>query len=368
MTLPQRVPFADLAWQWAQIRAEAMPELGRLFESSAFCLGPWVAKFEASVAAYLGVPHAVAVSSGTAAIHLAVLAAGIGAGDEVLVPAHTFVGTVWGVIYVGAKPIFCDVEPETGLIDPQDAARRMGPKVKAIIPVHLYGQPAPMAEVKAFARDHRLIVIEDVAQAIAARYGAQMLGSIGDFGCFSFYPGKNLGGAGEGGLVTTWDAAHAAKLRALRDHGQTERYHHAMIGFNYRMDGIQGLVLGAKLPHIEAWTAERKRLALRYHEGLESLPLRLPKTVNGDHVYHLYVVRTPERDALRTHLDACGVQTGLHYPIPLHRQPALRAYADGEFPAADAFAASGLSLPLYNGMRDDQQDHVVSSIRAFFRA
>lgn len=365
---PERVPFADLSWQWAQIRDAARPEIERLFERSAFCLGPWVSAFEAAVANYLDVPHAVAVSSGTAALHLAVLSAGIGPGDQVLVPAHTFIGSVWGLIYAGATPLFCDVDPQTGIIDLADAKRRLTPRVKAIIPVHLYGQPAPMTEVLAFARDHGLCVIEDVAQAFAARCDGKPLGGFGEFGCFSFYPGKNLGGAGEGGLVVTSRDHHAARLRALRDHGQSERYHHAMIGFNYRMDGLQGLVLGEKLKHIDAWTEDRKRLAARYHEGLDGLGLALPHAINGDHVYHLYVVRTARREHLRAHLEARGIQTGLHYPVPLPRQEALAAYAGDIYPVADAFATEGLSLPLFNGMTDRQQDRVIEAVREFARA
>ena len=362
------VPFADLSVQWRQIREEALPDIERLFEASAFCLGPWVIDFEKAIAAYLGARHAVAVSSGSAALHLAVIAAGLKPGDRVLVPAHSFIGTVWGVIYVGAIPVFCDVEPVTGVIDVADAERRIGAGAKAIIPVHLYGQPADMTRVLDFAKRHDLVVIEDVAQAIGARYADRRLGTHGQFGCFSFYPGKNLGGAGEGGLVVTNDDESAAALRALRDHGQSERYLHHRVGYNYRMDGLQGLVLGHKLKHLDGWTDARRAIAARYDAAFEDLPLGLPKVVHGDHVFHLYVVRTDQRDRLRGVLDASGIQSGLHYPVPLHRQACLQEWAagQGDFPTAEAFAAQGLSLPIFAGMTRDQQDRVIGAVRGFF--
>ena len=370
MIATDTVPFADLSVQWRQIRDLAMPDLERLFEASAFCLGPWAKDFETKIAAYVGARHAVAVSSGSAALHMAVIAAGIGPGDKVLVPAHSFIGTLWGLVYVGAVPVFCDVEPATGTIDLADAARRMRDGVKAIIPVHLYGQPADMRATLDLARRHDLIVIEDVAQAIGARYAGRGLGTLGHLGCFSFYPGKNLGGAGEGGLVVTDDDRHAARLRALRDHGQSERYLHAEVGYNYRMDGIQGLVLGHKLPHLDAWTDQRRALAMRYAEALGGLPLDLPRIVHGDHVFHLYVVRTERRDQLRAFLDTRGVQTGMHYPVPLHRQPCLAAtVADqGDFPVAEDYAARGLSLPIFAGMTTGQQDRVIDAVRGFFQS
>ncbi|WP_457580209.1 DegT/DnrJ/EryC1/StrS family aminotransferase [Ensifer canadensis] len=368
MNAHSTVPFVDLSIQWNQIRSSVMPDMERLFEASAFCLGPWAKDFEQRIAEYLGVRHAVAVSSGSAALHVAVIAAGIVPGDKVLVPTHTFIGTVWGLIYAGAIPVFCDVEPGAGTIDVRDAESKLDEKVKAIIPVHLYGQPADMAAVLEFARRHKLLVIEDVAQAIGARYDGQPLGSLGDFGCFSFYPGKNLGAAGEGGLVVTNDDQSADAMRALRDHGQAQRYVHQMIGYNYRMDGIQALVLGHKLAHLDDWTNQRRQIALRYAEGLAGLPLKLPEVVHGDHVFHLYVVRTQQRDALKGHLDGHGVQTGLHYPIPLHKQPCFAdmASVEGNFPVADDYAGTALSLPMFAGLTPGQQDRVIDAVRSFF--
>ncbi|OCP19869.1 MULTISPECIES: DegT/DnrJ/EryC1/StrS family aminotransferase [unclassified Ensifer] len=362
------VPFVDLSIQWNQVRADVMPDVERLFEANAFCLGPWASEFERRIADYLGARHAVAVSSGSAALHLAVIAAGIRRGDKVLVPAHTFIGTVWGLLYEGAIPVFCDVEPATGTIDLADAERRLDDGVRAIIPVHLYGQPADMSATMEFARRHNLTVIEDVAQAIGARHDGRSLGTIGDLGCFSFYPGKNLGGAGEGGLIVTNDDEHAKALRALRDHGQSQRYLHERIGYNYRMDGLQALVLGHKLGHLDAWTDQRRAIATRYKDTLAPTPLKLPEIVHGDHVYHLYVVRTDRRDALKAYLDGHGIQTGLHYPIPLHRQPCLQEIAAGQsdFPVTEEFASQGLSLPMFAGMRADQQQRVIDAVLAFF--
>ncbi len=362
------VPFVDLAPQWREIRAGLLPDVERLFESSAFSAGPYVARFEKEIAAYLGVRHAVAVNSGSSALHLAVIAAGLSAGDRVLVPAHTFIGSVWGLLYHGVTPVLCDVEPETGTIDMRDAERRMGPDVRAIIAVHLYGQPADMAAIEAFAARHGLIVIEDVAQAIGARHAGRALGGIGRLGCFSFYPGKNLGAAGEGGLVTCADAALAERVRRLRDHGQGTRYVHEEIGYNYRMDGVQALVLSHKLPCLDAWTAQRRMIARRFGAALWDCPVRLPRVVHGDHVWHLYVVRTTRRDPLRRFLAERGIETGLHYPVPLSRQPCLARFVTdpNSFPIADHYAAEALSLPLFAGMRDDQQDQVIEAVRAFF--
>ncbi len=362
------VPFADLSLQWRQIRDDVMPDVERLFDRSAFCLGPWAEAFERDVATYLGARHAVVVSSGSAALHLAVLAAGIKPGDRVLVPAHSFIGTLWGVIYAGAVPVFVDIEPDTGLIDLGDAERRIGARARAIIPVHLYGQPADMRALRDFAARHDLIVIEDVAQAIAAKHDGRFLGTLGRMGCFSFYPGKNLGGAGEGGLIVTDNDEDAAMLRCLRDHGQSRRYHHDHIGYNYRMDGMQALVLGHKLPHLKDWTDDRRRLATRYTDALNDIDLKLPQTRHGDHVFHLYVVRHRNRDRLREFLDGHGIQTGLHYPIPLHRQACLASFATGQgpFPQTEAFADECLSLPIFAGMTDAQQDRVIAAIRRFF--
>jgi dTDP-4-amino-4,6-dideoxygalactose transaminase len=363
-----RVPFNDLSIQWRAIADDVQLEFERIFADSAYCLGPACEAFEEEIAAWLGARHAVGVSSGTAALHLAALAARLGPGDEVLVPANTFIGSVWGVMYVGATPVLCDVDRATGNIDVKDARRRVTARTKAIIPVHLYGQPADMDAVMALAAEHDLVVIEDAAQSIGASWAGRMTGTIGQLGCISFYPGKNLGAAGEGGLVVTNDAALAQRLRSLRNHGQRERYVHAELGFNYRMDGLQAAVLRHKLKLLTGWTSERKSLAQVYDRTLASLPIELPKVINQDHVWHLYVVRTAQREALRNHLQARGIETGLHYPVPLHRQPCLARFASArlDFPEADRWASEGLSLPIFVGMTSTQQQRVVSAIGEFF--
>jgi dTDP-4-amino-4,6-dideoxygalactose transaminase len=368
MTRPEKIPFADLSIQWRAIQQAAMPDMMQLFDSSAFCLGPFVDRFERSVAEYLDVPHAIGVNSGTSALHLALLAAGIGAGDEVLVPAQTFIATVWGVLYCGATPVFCDVDSEAAVIDLDEAGRKITNRTRAVIPVHLFGQPADMTGVMALAQRYGLTVIEDCAQAIGAKFNGKMVGGLGQSACFSFYPGKNLGAAGEAGLVTTSDDPLAGKMRSLRNHGQSVRYCHDLVGYNYRMEGIQGLVLTHKLPHLDGWTRRRREIAARYDAGLGACPLRLPRIVNGDHVYHLYVIRTEKRDRLRSYLGERNIETGLHYPIAMHRQPCLARYvvAGDLFPQADAWANQCLSLPIFFGMTDHQVDRVIEAICGYF--
>ena len=366
----ERVPFNDLTVQWQEIADDVRFDLEALFECSAFSAGPFVKAFEDDIAAYLGVKHAIAVNSGTSALHLATLAADIGPGDEVLVPSHTFIATLWGLLYVGATPVLCDVDADTATIDVADARRRVTPRTKAIIPVHLYGQPADMKGVLQLAERFDLKVIEDNAQAIGARWNNRHLGTIGELGCFSFYPGKNLGAAGEGGLVVTNDEELAARVRCLSNHGQRERYVHTDIGFNYRMDGVQGAILSRKLRRLDAWTERRRQLARRFQAGLAGLPLELPVVRFGDHVWHLFVVRTPRRKELREHLARANIETGLHYPIPCHRQPCLQHLEmdRNSYPQSDLWTRELLSLPLFYGMTDAQADRVINSIHEFFRS
>ena len=362
------VPFTDLSFQWRQIEAKALPDIRRLFEQSTFCLGPFVERFEQAISDYLGIPHAIGVNSGTSALHLALIAAGIGPGDKVLIPSFTFVAAAWAVLYVGATPVLCDVEEHSATIDLVDAEARLNGRVRAIIPVHLYGQPADLAGTMAFAARHGLVVVEDAAQAMGARYDGRYAGTFGLCGCFSFYPAKNLGAAGEAGLIVTADDAIARRLRALRHHAQTERYLHAELGFNYRMEGLQGLVLGHKLPLLDGWTECRRTLVRAYRQRLADLPLTLPEVVHQHHVFHLYVVRCKDRDRLRDYLRREAIETSLHYPIPLHAQPALaRFVADPQsFPVAERYARECLSLPLFVGMTEAQVERVCEAIRRFF--
>jgi len=362
------IPLNDLAWQWQKIEQKFMPEFHELVKHGHFCLGPAVDQFEKEFANFVNSPEAIAVNSGTSALHLALIVAGIKPGDKILVPAQTFVATVWAVLYIGAIPVLCDVEKDTGNIDIADAEKRLQPGTKAIIPVHLYGQPANMQKIMAFAEKNNLIVIEDAAQAHGAKFRGKNVGTIGKLGCFSFYPGKNLGALGEAGMIVTADKALAKRLRSLRHHAQEERYIHNELGFNYRMEGIQGLALSHKLAHLTEWTDMRRHVAKRYLQGLKDLPLTLPEIIHDDHVYHLFVIRTPKRDALRDHLNAQQIATGLHYPVPLHRQPCLKhlACATKSFPHAENFSSQGLSLPIYSGMTDTQTDRVIKAIHQFF--
>jgi dTDP-4-amino-4,6-dideoxygalactose transaminase len=369
MTAGPAVPFVDLGWQWQQIAEAALPEIHQALATGAYSLGPAVARFETAFADYLGARHVIGVSNGTAALHLAAIIAGIGPGDEVLIPAHTFAATAWAALYVGAVPVLCDVDADTGLIDLSDAERKIGPRTRAVIPVHLYGRPLDLDRLYAFARRHGLGVIEDACQAHGASFGGQRIGAGSQLACFSFYPSKNLGSAGESGAVVTNDAAIADRLRALRNHAQTERYVHDELGFNYRMEGIQALVLLHKLRHLDRWTALRQAIADAYREGLRGLPLVLPAPVDGRHAYHLFVVRSAERDALRRHLAEHGIETGLHYPVPMHRQPCLAAYVPDsrDYKGADGWSAECLSLPIYPGMESRQVEQVIAAIRAFYR-
>jgi dTDP-4-amino-4,6-dideoxygalactose transaminase len=360
------VPFMDLKGQFARLRAEVLPVLEEVAAGAGYVLGPKVAEFEQAFASFIGARHCVGVNSGTSALHLALIAAGVGAGDEVLTVPMTFIATSWAISYVGAKPVFVDVDPETYTMDVSKVKARLTPKTRAILPVHLYGQPADLGPLLELSRKYGIPLIEDAAQAHGATYGSQFAGALGQSGCFSFYPGKNLGAYGEAGAVVTNDGVIAARLRSLRDHAQEKRYHHNELGFNYRMDAFQGAVLNIKLKYVNAWTARRRELADRYHELLSDLPLKLPVAVAGrGHVWHLYVVLHAERERIRRELEAAGIQTGLHYPIPLHLQKAYQhlGYLEGDFPAAERVGRECLTLPLFPEMTDAQQDAVVSALR-----
>lgn len=369
MNADSLVPFNDISIQWNQIRDNALPDLIELFDNSAYCLGPWVESFEMNCASYLNIKHAVAVNSGTSALHLACIVAGIGPGDKVMMPAQTFIGTAWGVLYQGAFPILCDVDQDTATISIEELERRYEPGVKAIIPVHLFGQPADMTPILNFASKYKITVIEDAAQAFGACYNGKKISSIGDLGCMSFYPGKNLGSAGEAGLISTNNDEIASRLKALRNHAQLERYAHHEMGFNYRMTGIQGLILQHKLKYLDDWTAARKKIAMRYNTELQGLPCTLAKIKHDDHVWHLYVIRTKLRDKLRHYLSENGVETGLHYPIPLHKQPVMSRYGvnEFEFPNAEQWANESLSLPIFPGMTEVQQNKVIDALKKFFK-
>jgi dTDP-4-amino-4,6-dideoxygalactose transaminase len=344
--------------------------LQEVLDSSAYVLGPAVANFEKAFAASLGVRHCIGVNTGTSALHLALLGANVGPGDEVITVPMTFIATSWAISYVGATPVFVDVDPVTYTMDVEQVEERITPRTRAILPVHLYGQPADLAPLLELGRRRGIPVIEDAAQAHASLYHGRAAGTLGLCGCFSFYPGKNLGAYGEGGAVVTNDDTIAARLRALRDHAQQQRYHHDEIGFNYRMDGFQGAVLGVKLKYLEEWTEKRQRLARRYQEALDGLPLKLPtEAPNRRHAWHLFVVLLSERDRVRNELDARGIQTGLHYPVPLHLQKAYRhlGCCAGDFPVAERIGENCLTLPLFPEMSDEQQDAVCEALHDILR-
>ena len=364
------VPVLDLRAQYNRLRDEVLRALQEVADSTTYVLGPKVAEFEKAFAAHVGTRHCIGVNSGTSALHLALVGAGVGPGDEVITVPMTFIATSWGISYVGATPVFVDVDAVTYTMDVSQVERRITPRTRAILPVHLYGQPADLGPLLEIGARHGIPVIEDAAQAHGARYQGQGAGSLGQSGCFSFYPGKNLGACGEGGAVVTNDDRIAARLRALRDHGQTERYHHEEIGFNYRMDAFQGAVLSVKLKHLERWTEGRRLLAERYRKLLAGLPIQLPAEAPGRrHVWHLFVALHPERDRIRRELEARVIHTGLHYPIPLHLQKAYRhlGYGPGEFPVAERIGRECLTLPLFPEMTIRQQDAVIEELTDVLR-
>jgi dTDP-4-amino-4,6-dideoxygalactose transaminase len=339
--------------------------LAEVAESACYVLGPRVQEFETSFARFTGAKHCVALNSGTSALHLALVAAGVGPGDEVIAPAMTFVATAWAIRYVGATPVFADVDPQTYTLDPAEVERRITPRTCAILPVHLYGQPADLASLSAIAKERGIALIEDAAQAHAATYQGRHIGSCGLCGCFSFYPGKNLGAYGEGGAVVTNDDEVARRIRSLRDHAQHERYCHEELGFNYRMDAFQGAVLSIKLKHLAAWTAARRRLAGRYRAELADLGLTLPYVAaDREHVWHLFVLLHEKRDQIRAALAERNIQTGLHYPIPVHLQPAFRdlGHREGDFPVSERIGRQCLSLPMFPEMTADQHSAVIEAL------
>lgn len=360
------IPFVDLPAQYRALKPEIDDAVAKVFENAQFILGPAVAAFERDFAAFCHTSEAIGVNSGTSALHLSLLAAGVGPGDEVITVPFTFVATVAAIEYAGAKPVLVDVEPEFLTMDPAQLEAAITPRTKAIIPVHLFGQPADMDPIMAIARNHNLVVIEDACQAHGSEYKGKRCGSIGELGCFSFYPGKNLGAYGEGGAVVTSDPDLARKIRLLRAWGEETRYEHKYRAFNYRMDGVQGAILGVKLRYLEAWTEARRRNAAEYGRRLADTPVTLPRERrDARHVFHLYVVRLQQRDAWRDRLHEAGVQTGVHYPIPVHLQPAYRdlGYAAGAFPVCEQASREVLSLPIYPELTDAQIGEIALALR-----
>ncbi len=362
------VPFVDLKAQYRTICDEVDAAIQEVIENTSFVLGPAVEGFERDFAEFLRVEEVVGINNGTAAIQLTLLALGVGPEDEVIVPAHTFIATAEAVSHVGARPVFVDVRRDTGNMDPALLSAAITNRTRAILPVHLYGQPADTDPILALAAEAGIPVIEDSCQAHGARYHGRRAGSLARAACFSFYPGKNLGAYGEGGAVATNDPELAARIRRLRDHGQTERYRHAEVGYNARLEGIQGAVLTVKLRHLDAWNKARRAHAAVYGEHLADAGVRLPVEADGcQSACHLYVVRSEQRDALRAHLNERGVQTGLHYPVPVHLQDAYSGldHRRGDFPEAEAWANECLSLPMYAELSPAHLEQVIQGVKSF---
>jgi dTDP-4-amino-4,6-dideoxygalactose transaminase len=359
------IPFVDLKAQYATIKDEVAVAIQGILDSCQFTLGSEVFDFEREFAVYCGAKDAVGVNSGTSALHLALLAAGVGPGDEVITVPFTFVATAAAIHYVGATPVYVDIDPDTFNLDSAKLEAAITAKTRAVIPVHLYGQPADMDPIVSIAKKHGLVVIEDAAQAHGAEYKGRRVGSLGDIACFSFYPGKNLGAYGEAGMITTGNHEYARKIRILRDWGAEQKYHHVVKGYNFRMEGIQGAVLRVKLRHLEKWTEARRSVAQRYDRAFTSTGIKTPQPSDlNRHVYHVYAIRCPDRTKWQQELSTRGVQTGIHYPVPVHLQP---AYADarwrrGDFPHSEKAAGEVLSLPMYPELDQVQQDDVIAAV------
>jgi dTDP-4-amino-4,6-dideoxygalactose transaminase len=355
------IPFVDLGLLHGQLRNEIDEAIRGVVDGNAFVSGPDVAAFEREFADYCEARYCVGTASGTAALHLAFVALDIGPGDEVIVPANTFVSTVMPLLHIGAQPVLVDCDPDAALIDVGAVETVLSERTKAIVPVHLYGQPADLDPLLEIAERHGIKVIEDAAQAHGARYRGRRVGALGHAGCFSFYPAKNLGGLGDGGAVITNDASLAEGVRLLRDLGQETKYRHVIAGFNERLDTLQAAVLRVKLRHLDGWNASRREAAGAYAEALANLDLLLPGTApEREHVWHLYVARSERRDQLRRALGSAGVQTGLHYPVPIHLQDAFArlGYPRGSLPTAEAWSDRLLSLPMFPGLNRAQVEFV----------
>jgi dTDP-3-amino-3,4,6-trideoxy-alpha-D-glucose transaminase len=364
-----RVPFIRLDAAYPELLEELLEVVGRVARDAAFTLGPEVEDFERSFAGYCETEQAIGLSSGTMALELALRALGIGPGDEVIVPTYTFIATAEAVSTVGATPRLVDVDPDTALITAEIVEAALTPRTRAVIPVHLFGRPVEMDPILELCRERGIAVIEDACQAHGARYRGRRVGSLGDAGCFSFYPTKNLGGWGDGGALVTGDADLAEKVRLLRSHGEATRNHHELVTGTHRLDALQAAILEVKLRHLDDWNEKRRTAAATLSADLagSGLTLPTPPAPDSDNVFHLYVVRTPERDALRGHLDQHGVASGIHYPTPIHLQP---AYADlglgpGSLPVAERLAAECCSLPIFPAIEDAQIEETVAAVRSF---
>lgn len=365
----EKVPFVDLKPQYDQLKQEIADKMSHVIERSAFIMGPELDEFEQAFADYCQVKYAVGVGSGTAALELIIRAYGLGDGDEVITTANTFIATALAVSSAGAKPVFVDIDPQTHNLDVEKAREAITPKTKAILPVHLYGQPADMEGIGELADKHDLLVIEDACQAHGARYKGRPVGGLGHAAAFSFYPSKNLGAFGDAGMVVTNDEAVAEKVRMYRNVGQSKKYHHDVKGHNHRLDNLQAAILGVKLPYLDDWNAARRKNAQLYNDLLADTDVITPlESEDVEGVYHLYVIRVNDRDGLRSYLAEKNIGTGIHYPVPIHRQPAYQQEAKhngNDLMVTEQFADQILSLPMYAELTEEMIVHVVGAIRQF---
>lgn len=363
-----KIPFLNLKKQYLQIKDEVLEKVEEVFSNTAFSGGKYVAEFEEHFASYCQTKYSIGVNSGTSALHLAMLALGIGAGDEVIIPANTFIATAWGVSYTGATPVFVDCTPDTWQIDAAKIEEKITDKTKAIVGVHLYGQPFDIEAVKAIADKHDLFLLEDAAQAHGAYYKGTRVGGFGEMACFSFYPGKNLGTYGEGGGISTNNEGYAQHLQSLRNHGSVKKYYHDEIGFNMRMGGLEGAVLTIKLKYIDEWNNRRKTIAKMYQEGITNSKITLQTQPDfADSVYHLFVITTEDRDGLMKHLNDHQVFPGMHYPVPCHLQKAYGdlGYKEGNFPNSEYLASHCLSLPMFAELSDEEVKTVIDVLNKY---
>ena len=363
------IPLVDLKRQYTILKTELDLAISVVLVNADFIMGSAVSEFEQSFAKYCQTIHAIGVASGTSALQLAMHALGIGQGDEVITVAHTFIATCEPISLLGAKPVFVDVDPESFTLDPSQLEKAISSKTKAIIPVHLYGQCANMTAILEIAKQYNIPVIEDAAQAHGAEHYKQLAGSMGDIGCFSFYPGKNLGAYGDAGAVTTNSETLAKKVAQLRDHGRSQKYLHDVVGYGERLDTLQAGILNVKLKHLERWTKQRREIAQRYSQELQNVHgIQIPlEAKHNKSVYHLYVIQHDKRDQLRQHLQGDGISSGIHYPTPVHLQPAYRhlGYMKDSLPITETLASRILSLPIFPEMSDDEVSQVIDSIKRF---
>jgi dTDP-4-amino-4,6-dideoxygalactose transaminase len=363
-----KINCLDLSGQHAQIKTEIFEAFEKVYEKTAFSGGPFVQEFEQKFSNYIGSDYSIGVGNGTIALHLAMLALGIGTGDEVIIPANTFIATAWGVSHAGATPVFVDCEADTWEIDASKIEAAITSKTKAVIGVHLYGQPFDIDVVKGICDKHNLFLVEDAAQAQGARYKGKTVGVFGEMACFSFYPGKNLGACGEAGGITTNNEKYVKHIHSLRNHGSTERYYHDEIGYNYRMGGLEGASLSVKLKYLESWNNKRREIAKKYHQEIINLKVKLQSIpAYADGVHHLFVVTVEDKEAFVKHLSENDINAAYHYPVPCHLQKAYASlgYKIGDFPNSEYLSAHCVSLPMFAELTDEQINRVITAVNSY---